>query len=76
MHVFDLLLGTILRFFQTIFLIVLGQPSHCSKQPTKFDIYSLEIFPQNFGLMLFNASCYKDKLWMVLLSNLVFNNMH
>lgn len=73
---FELLLGIKFMSFQSVFLAVLGQPSCCSKQPTKSELYSVELCPQNFGLMLPNGSCYKDKLWMVLLSNLAFDNMH
>jgi hypothetical protein len=73
---FDLLLGTMFGCFQTVFPAVLGQPSRCSKQPTVSELYPLKICPQIFGLMLFNASCYKVSLWMVLLSKLAFFNMH
>jgi hypothetical protein len=73
---FDLLLGTKLGYFRIVFLAVLGQPSCGSKHPTKSELFPLKICPQIFGLLLFNASCYKDKLWMVLLSKLAFNNMH
>jgi hypothetical protein len=69
-------LCTMFVLFQTVLLVVLGQPSCCSKQPTKSKLYPLQICPQIFGLMLFNASCYKDKLWVILLSKLAFNNMH